>query len=65
VPRRQPFHLTLTHRSPPSPPLTPTPTPNPPTPVPYRDEEAVMEALMRHGPLAVGVDADFDFAFYS
>lgn len=29
-----------------------------------KDEEAVMEALMKHGPLAVGVDADFDFVFY-
>jgi hypothetical protein len=33
--------------------------------VPTRDEEAVMEALLRHGPLAVGVDAEHDFAFYS
>jgi hypothetical protein len=30
-----------------------------------KDEVAVMEALMRHGPLAVGVDASFDeFLFY-
>eukprot|EP00879_Flechtneria_rotunda_P020025 GHRR01021053.1.p1 GENE.GHRR01021053.1~~GHRR01021053.1.p1 ORF type:complete len:405 (+),score=139.61 GHRR01021053.1:1350-2564(+) len=28
-------------------------------------EAAVMEALMRHGPLAVGVDASYDFIFYS
>ncbi|KAI8474230.1 MAG: cysteine proteinase [Monoraphidium minutum] len=33
--------------------------------VPTRDEEAVMEALLKHGPLAVGVDAEHDFAFYS
>ncbi len=31
-----------------------------------QDEEAVMEALWKHGPLAVGVDATFDgFNFYS
>jgi len=31
-----------------------------------KDEVAVMEALMKHGPLAVGVDASFDeFLFYS
>lgn len=30
-----------------------------------RDKDAVKEALMRHGPLAVGVDAEHDFAFYS
>lgn len=30
-----------------------------------KDELAVMEALMKHGPLAVGVDASFDeFLFY-
>jgi hypothetical protein len=30
-----------------------------------KDEVAVMEALMKHGPLAVGVDATFDeFLFY-
>lgn len=30
-----------------------------------KDEVAVMEALMKHGPLAVGVDASFDeFLFY-
>lgn len=29
------------------------------------DEAAVMEALMKHGPLAVGVDATYDeFLFY-
>ncbi|GBF93582.1 hypothetical protein Rsub_06302 [Raphidocelis subcapitata] len=33
--------------------------------VPSRDEAAVREALLMHGPLSVGVDADFDFAFYS
>lgn len=31
-----------------------------------KDEVAVMEALWRHGPLAVGIDASFDeFLFYS
>lgn len=30
-----------------------------------KDEVAVMEALMKHGPLAVGVDASFEeFLFY-
>jgi hypothetical protein len=33
--------------------------------VPSKDESAVMEALMKHGPLAVGVDATFDeFLFH-
>lgn len=33
--------------------------------VPSKDEVAVMEALYKHGPLAVGVDASFDeFLFY-
>lgn len=33
--------------------------------VPSKDESAVMEALMKHGPLAVGVDASFDeFLFH-
>ncbi len=34
--------------------------------VPSRNEEAVMEALWKFGPLSVGVDASFDeFLFYS
>jgi hypothetical protein len=33
--------------------------------VPSRDEAAVREALLTHGPLSVGVDASFDFIFYS
>ncbi|KAI8469275.1 MAG: cysteine endopeptidase [Monoraphidium minutum] len=30
-----------------------------------QDDASVMEALMRHGPLAIGIDADYDFGAYS
>lgn len=30
-----------------------------------QDDESVMEALMKHGPLAIGIDADYDFGLYS
>lgn len=33
--------------------------------VPSRDEEALMEALYTHGPLSVGVNAEYDFVFYA